>query len=181
MHRAVHCLHSGGLIAYPTESVYGLGCDPFNSAAVYRLLALKNRDESKGLILVVANRHQLSEILPSLNDAQLDWLEESSLLEPLTGLVPDRSQRIPPWIKGQHARVAVRVSRHPVVQRLCLLFGGAIVSSSANLSGFKSAKTPLQVRQQLRSGLDYLLVGDVGGAPSPSQIQNICDNTVVRE
>ena len=177
---AVHCLKEGGLIGYPTESVYGLGCDPFNADAVHRLLELKQRDETKGVILVAANRHQLTALLPELGAAQLDCLEQSSLLEPLTGLVPDLHQSIPVWIKGRHTGVAVRISKHPVVQQLCLLFGGAIVSSSANLTGSSPAKTALQVRQHLQSGLDYLLVGPLGGAPKPSRIVNLCNNTIVR-
>ncbi|MBL4608851.1 MAG: L-threonylcarbamoyladenylate synthase [Pseudomonadales bacterium] len=178
--QAVRCLESGGLLAYPTESVYGLGCDPFNADAVDRLLALKHRDEAKGLILVAASREQVMALLPGLSTTQLDFLERSSLAEPLTGLLPDENQCIPPWIKGQHSRVALRISMHPLVQELCLLFGGALVSSSANVTGFAPAKTPLQVRQQLQSGLDYLLVGPLGGARNPSRIQNLCDNTVIR-
>ncbi len=178
--QAVRCLKGGGLVAYPTESVYGVGCDPFNVDAVYRLLALKHRDEAKGLILVAANRHQVKTLLPDLSDQQLNFLEQSSLAEPLTGLLADENDDIPPWIKGRHSRVAIRISRHPMVQELCLLFGGAIVSSSANITGFPSAKSPLQVRQQLQSGLDYLLVGPLGGARKPSRIQDLCSNTIIR-
>jgi L-threonylcarbamoyladenylate synthase len=178
--QAVRCLKGGGLVAYPTESVYGLGCDPFNAAAVYRLLALKHRDEAKGLILVAANRDQVKTLLPDVSDKQLNLLEQSSLAEPLTGLLPDENDHIPPWIKGRHSRVAIRISKHPLVQELCLLFGAALVSSSANVTGFAPAKTPLQVRQQLQSGLDYLLVGPLGGARKPSRIQDLCSNTIIR-
>jgi len=178
--QAVRCLKGGGLVAYPTESVYGVGCDPFNADAVYRLLALKHRDEAKGLILVAANRYQVETLLQDLSDQQLNLLEQSSLAEPLTCLLADENDHIPPWIKGRHSRVAIRISRHPMVQELCLLFGGAIVSSSANITGFPSAKSPLQVRQQLQGGLDYLLVGQLGGAHKPSRIQDLCNNTIIR-
>lgn len=178
--QAVRYLRGGGLVAYPTESVYGVGCAPFNADAVYRLLALKHREESKGLILVAANRFQVKALLPNLSEQQLSLLEQSTLTEPLTGLLADENDHIPPWIKGRHSRVAIRISRHPMVQELCLLFGGAIVSSSANITGFPSAKSPLQVRQQLQRGLDYLLVGPLGGASRPSRIQDLCSNAIIR-
>lgn len=182
IHQAVRCLQQGGTIAYPTESIYGLGCDPFNPAAVARLLALKQRADHKGLILVTANRQQVQMLWPELSSEHLASLERSTLSKPITWLLPDEGEsNIPAWIKGRHAFVAVRISAHTVVQQLCLAFGGAIVSTSANVSGFHPARSALQVRQQFQTGLDFVLTGALGGAEKPSQIRDIRDGTIVRD
>lgn len=181
IHQAVRCLQQGGTVAYPTESIYGLGCDPFNPAAVAHLLALKQRADHKGLILVTANRQQVQTLWPELSSEHLACLERSTLSEPITWLLPDESGHIPPWIKGRHPLVAVRISAHPVVQQLCLVFGGAMVSTSANVSGFHPARTTLQVRQQFQTGLDFVLTAALGGARKPSQIRDIRDGTIVRD
>ena len=128
--RAAQLLHTGGVIAYPTEAVWGLGADPFNSAAVDRLLALKQRSIDKGLIIVAANIEQLESYLLTLSSQQREQLE-TSWPGPITWLVPNNNM-FPPWICGRYTKVALRVSRHPVVQSLCLAFGGPIVSTSAN-------------------------------------------------
>lgn len=180
VHRAVHCIRSGGLIAYPTEAVYGLGCDPFNAEAVDRLLLLKQRSVEKGLILVAANCQQVREFLPDIHPDQLQQLEQSTLLKPLTGLVADAGHTFPPWIKGKHSKVAIRICQHPIVEQLCLRLGMPIVSTSANKSGFAPATTPLQVRQQIGSGLDYLLVAPLGGAVQPSRILDLGSNRILR-
>ncbi|HEX4975526.1 MAG TPA: Sua5/YciO/YrdC/YwlC family protein [Pseudomonadales bacterium] len=178
--KAQHVLRQGGILAYPTESVYGLGCDPFNRQAVAALLELKHRPEHKGLILVAAHRKQVLALWPHLREEQLQRLETSTVMKPVTWLLPDTEGRIPPWLKGRHSQVAVRISAHPVVQRLCEGFGGALVSTSANVSGFHAARTPLQVRQQFPRGLDFILTAELGGAARPSQIRDIDTGAIVR-
>ncbi len=180
LRQAVRVLQQGGLLAYPTESIYGLGCDPFNQQAVEALLALKRRPEHKGLILVAAHRGQVLALWPHLSEAQLQRLESSTVMAPVTWLLPDTEGRVPPWLKGRHTQVAVRISAHPVVQCLCEAFGGVIVSTSANISGSHPARTPLQVRRQFPHGLDFILTAALGGASRPSQIRDLDSGAVLR-
>ena len=178
--QALSCLQCSGVIAYPTESVYGLGCDPFDFLAVQRLLELKGRNIDKGLILVAANIEQVTTLLPELSASHLQQIAQSTLHAPVTYLVADPYQRIPFWIKGTHASVAIRISHHPVVQALCLAFGGALVSSSANLTGRAPAKTALKVRQQFKTKLDYIVTAELGNAGTPSQIKDLLTQQVIR-
>lgn len=112
-------LRAGGVIAYPTEAVWGLGCDPWNEAAVRRLLALKGRPQEKGLILVAADIGQFDFLLHDLPPAWRERLARS-WPGPNTWLVPHH-HRLPAWITGRHASVALRVSDHPRVRALCSL------------------------------------------------------------
>ncbi|MGH6977933.1 MAG: Sua5/YciO/YrdC/YwlC family protein, partial [Brevundimonas sp.] len=129
---AAIALHAGGVIAYPTEAVWGLGCDPFDEAAVLRLLAIKQRPVDKGLILIAASVTQLDGLADwdALPDARRDDVL-ASWPGPHTWIMP-ATARVPRWITGVHDGVAMRVSAHPVVIALCDAFGGVLVSTSAN-------------------------------------------------
>src|SRR5688500_9488848 len=116
--RAASCLQSGGIIAYPTEGVWGLGGGPFNDAAVYTLLRIKQRQVEKGLILVAGSMKQVESLLTPLSASQRDLLAQS-WPGATTWLLPDSSQLIPSWIKGKFTSVAIRLSAHPPVMQLC--------------------------------------------------------------
>lgn len=165
---AALALRQGEVVAYPTEGVWGLGCDPDNEAAVQHLLRLKNRPLHKGLILVAASREQLQPYLHHLGPAQLQTLT-SRWPGPHTWLVP-ANERVPPWISGGHDRVALRVSAHPLVVALCQAFGGPIVSTSANPSGRRAATSALAVQLQFP---DLLRVP--GSLTAPGKPSTICD------
>ena len=167
-----------GVIAYPTEAVWGLGCHPWSEAAVRRLLRLKARPESKGLILVAASMGQFDWLLHDLPAAQKSRLQ-LSWPGPSTWLVPHHN-RVPRWISGAHDSVALRISDHPAVQALCVAIGGPMVSTSANLSGCREARHLFQVYRQFGRGLDYVLPGSLGGKLRPSSIRDLRTNTVVR-
>lgn len=176
-HAAV-TLRDGGVIAYPTESVWGLGCDPWRPEAVARIWDIKRRDPGKGLILIAA---EWAQIAPWLND--LDAGEQALLRAswpgPVTWLVPVPSD-FPTWLRGRHDSVALRVSAHPGVQALCRAFGGALVSTSANRAGKPAARTALDVRQRLGGELDYILPGATGGLARPTEIRDLRSRRVVR-
>jgi len=176
---AASALHQGGVIAYPTEGVWGLGCDPFNEAAVNRLLALKQRPVHKGLILIAANLDQVDFLLRELTAEQRAQLA-ASWPGFSTWLVPDRLDQIPAWVKGQHSSVALRVSAHPVVQSLCLAFGGPLVSTSANLAGRPSALQSWQVRGAFQDGIDYLMPGSLGGEHKSSPVTDLASGKKLR-
>ncbi|MFC0668993.1 L-threonylcarbamoyladenylate synthase [Azotobacter chroococcum] len=170
-------LRAGGVIAYPTEAVWGLGCDPWNEAAVRRLLALKGRPQEKGLILVAADIRQFDFLLHDLPPA---WRERLAATwpGPNTWLVPHRG-RLPAWITGRHASVALRVSDHPQVRALCAL-AGPLVSTSANPAGRPAARSRLRVEQYFLRRLDAVLGGALGGRRNPSLIRDLASGQVIR-
>lgn len=141
-------LCDGAVLAYPTEAVWGLGCDPFNEGAVHKLLALKRRRVGMGLILVAGHKRQLSPFLSGLTSEQHRELD-ASWPGPNTWLIPNNGTA-PPWITGGRATLAVRVTDHPITVALCEQFGGALVSTSANPHGLPAAKSALQVRRYFR-------------------------------
>ena len=168
----VRVLHRGGVIAYPTEAVWGLGCDPFDEAAVTRLLVLKQRPVDKGLILVAGALTQF--------DGLLDWdalpTDRSETVfaswpGPHTWIVP-ASGRVPHWITGAHDGVAVRVSAHPLVVALCTAYGGPLVSTSANPAGALPPTTLADFDPALRAALDGIVAGDTGGLDRPTGIRD---------
>lgn len=168
----------GGLIAYPTEAVYGLGCDPDNGHAVRRLLALKARSERKGLILIAADWTQLRPYVQSLEPTAMAVIH-ASWPGPVTWLLPARRET-PTWLTGEHQTLAVRVTAHPLAAALCRQWGGPLVSTSANRATQPPARTALGVRRALGSGIDYLLVGPCGGNARPSSIRDACTGAVLR-
>lgn len=177
--QAARVLKSGGVIAYPTEAVWGLGCDPYNIDAVKKLLLLKRRPMAKGVILVAADMEQVAPLLAGLTDEQLAQLK-ASWPGPSTWLIPDPDNLIPSWIKGEHSRVAIRVSNHLQVRLLCSAFGGMLVSTSANVGGAAPARSLLRVNTYFGSSLDYRLPGKLGGAASPTAIRDLCTGDTVR-
>ena len=170
-------LRRGAVIAYPTEAVWGLGCDPFNATAVARLLALKERPVHKGLILVAADIEQFAWLLGGLSRAELQQLVDS-WPGPNTWLVPHH-KRVPEWISGGHDSVAIRVSAHPLIARLCALTG-PLVSTSANPSGRLPAKSRLRIEQYFHGQLDAVLNGELGEQSKPSTIRDLRSGRVLR-
>ena len=175
--RMARIVREGGVIAYPTEAVWGLGCDPWNEMAVDRLLALKDRPVHKGLILVADNIRQFDFLLDDLPERWVDRLA-STWPGPNTWLVPHQGL-LPEWISGQHDTVALRVSEHPLVRDLCALTG-PLVSTSANPAGRPSARSRLRVEQYFHQLLDGVLGGALGGRRNPSLIRDLRSGDVVR-
>lgn len=173
-------LHAGGVVAYPTEAVWGLGCDPADQAAVLRLLAIKQREVDKGLILIAARFDQLQPWIAFdalAADRQADVL--ASWPGPHTWIVP-ASPAAPRWITGAHAGIAVRVSAHPDVVALCEAFGGALVSTSANPAG---APPPVRLEDfdaDLLAALDGVVAGRTGGLERPTAIRDARTGDVLR-
>lgn len=175
--QAAQVVRRGGVIAYPTEAVWGLGCDPWDELAVERLLALKDRPVHKGLILVAADIEQFDFLLDDLPEIWLARLA-GSWPGPNTWLVPHQN-RLPEWITGHHDSVALRVSAHPLVRELCALTG-PLVSTSANPAGRPAARSRLRVEQYFPEQLDKVLGGALGGRKNPSLIRDLISGDVVR-
>lgn len=175
--QAIYCLHQNGIIAYPTEAVYGLGCDPYNERAVKRLLALKHRRWQKGLILIAAHYTQLTPFLEPLTTLLQQRLH-ATWPGPTTWLLPAKP-KVPQWLRGQSPYLAVRVTAHPIAKALCQLYGRALVSTSANRGGQLPAKTAFQVRCRLPA-VDYIVPGQIGNQLRPTEIRHGLTNTVIR-
>jgi len=175
---AASILRSGGIVAYPTEAVYGLGCDPLNKQTVQRVLEIKQRDPHKGLILIAASFEQLAPYL-----AELDDNTRARILPtwpgPATWVLPARDD-ISPLLRGAHHTLAVRVTAHPLAAALCRAFGGAVVSTSANRSGTPAARTAQQVRAELGANLEYILEGAVGALANPTEIRDGATGALLR-
>ena len=176
LHRAARVVHAGGVIAYPTEGVFGLGCDPENVAAVERILTIKQRPVSAGLILIAADRAQLDDWIAPTAD------EESALNSPaefVTWIVTAGS-RCPEWITGFRPTCAVRITRHPIAASLCRNIGLPLVSTSANRHGQPAALNGLTVRRTFGDAVDWIVPGATGGASGASEIRVASGGVVLR-
>lgn len=168
----------GGVFAYPTESVYGLGCDPLNREAVERVLEIKRRDPAKGMILIASNLEQLEPWIEPLQGAERRRLATPQA-RPTTWLVP-ASEGAAEWIRGSHSRIAVRITTFPPVRQLCNAVGSALVSTSANLAGHRAQKSAILVRKTVGNQLDAIISGETGGVAQPSEIRDFYSGEVVR-
>lgn len=177
---AAPLLRNGGVIAYPTEAVWGLGCDPFDEAAVMRLLAIKQRPVDKGVILIAGALAQFDRLLDwdALPATQRETVL-ASWAGPNTWIVP-ATPRMPRWITGAHDGVAVRVSAHPDVVALCAAFGGPLVSTSANLAGEPPAFTRDALDPRVLALLDGVCGGETGGLSSPTAIRDARTGAQIR-
>lgn len=176
INKAARILQSGGVIAYPTEGVFGLGCLPDEFLAVSRILAIKERDPAMGLVLIASDIGQLE-----------GWIElpkktpdlTSSVEKPVTWVIP-ATDDVPYWIRGEHAGLAVRITSHPVAAALCDAAESALVSTSANVHGRPPARSRFVLRRRFGRLVDYIVPGDCGSASGPSQIRDLVSGKVLR-
>ena len=173
-------LKAGGVVAYPTEAVFGLGCDPHSRVAFEKLFALKQRPPTQGVLLIGADFEQVAPYLDlaatpaaAIERAQASWPG------PHTWIFP-RAASMPAWIAGGHAGIAVRVTAHEPAAALCRAFGGALVSTSANRHGEAPARTAEQVRAAFADTLDAILNGSTGGLERPTPIRDAISGESVR-
>lgn len=171
LRHATRVLHRGGILAYPTEAVYGLGCDPLNPVAVSRLLALKQRDPAKGLILIAAEFGTLQPLLLPISRSLRQRLA-TTWPGPVTWLLPARPE-CPRWLTGDHDTLAVRVTAHPGCRALCHAWQGPLVSTSANITRHRPARHKLAVRKQFHGEIDFILPGELGNLARPTEIRTL--------
>lgn len=171
-------LKRGGIIAYPTESCYGLGCDPRNRDAVRRILKLKQRPQRKGLILIASQYAQVARYLKPLTSNEQAKLQHDGA-QAVTYLMPVKDSA-PRWLRGDHDTLAVRLTAHPFAKQLCRSAGRALVSTSANRSGCRPAKTYAEC-QRLFGNKVWVLRGRVGKRKQPSTIRAWSDGRILRK
>lgn len=174
---AAQAILRGGVVAYPTEAVWGLGCDPFDVVAVRHILTLKNRPMHKGLILVAADIQQFGFLLQDLSNQDYQRLAEGWPGHQ-TWLVP-HNDRVPFWVCGDSSKVAIRVSQHPVVKALCSQVDSPIISTSANPAGRLPARESFKAQRYFGDQIMYC-PGRVGKHNKPSQIRDLETNTLLR-
>ena len=175
--RAIHICETGGVIAYPTEAVFGLGCLPLHEQSVYRILKLKNRPVSKGLILVAASIEQLDTFVDFSKIKNLQAIR-NSWPGPVTWIVPARPTT-PLWLTGDHKTLAVRVSSHPIVRSLCEELG-PIISTSANPQAEEPAKTSQKVRSYFQTEVDYVIPANITNTLKPTEIKDARTGDIIR-
>ena len=178
LREVVRRLRTGAVIAYPTEAVFGLGCDPYNEAAVRRLLKIKRRPPQKGLILIAAEFAQFEPFVKPLDTTTRARID-ATWPGPVSWLLPARDC-VPTWLRGAHASLAVRVTDHPLAAQLCRAFDAPLVSTSANISGRPPARSALAVRGQLNGLVDCIVPGTIGGRSRPSEIRCAINGRIVR-
>jgi len=176
--QAVEQLNAGQVIAYPTEAVYGLGCDPRNEAAVHKLLALKSRHVSAGLVLIAADFGQLGSWVADVSQDLLDRAMRS-WPGPVTWLFP-RAAGVPDFVAGKHDTVAVRITAHVPSRQLCTAFGSALISTSANPTTSPPARSAAEVQEYFGANLAGILAGELGDGKKPSEIRDLASGHVIR-
>lgn len=201
--QAAHWLKKGQLLAYPTESVWGIGCDPFNQRAVIQLLTIKQRPVEKGMIVVTDSPSRLTALLEVLTvverqtvlDSWQDDTINATAKQAHTWLLPIPQNlpiTIPSWITGAHDSVAVRVIDHPLIKQLCAQMVsvsnpyGFIVSTSCNPSGQPPALSLNEAKRyfldahlHLNQSVGYLQ-GETLGYQLPSQIGDALTGEIIR-
>lgn len=175
---AVKQLRTGHVIAYPTEAVYGLGCDPENESAVRNLLLLKNRHESAGLVLIASRFSQLRRWIATVDETLIERAMQT-WPGPVTWLFP-RADNVPDYVAGQHDTIAVRITAHEPSRALCDAFGAALISTSANHTGTEPARTAMQVKEYFGSSIAGILDGELGDGDKPSEIRDLVSGRIIR-
>jgi L-threonylcarbamoyladenylate synthase len=175
---AARIIRQGGVVAYPTEAVFGLGCDPEDKAAVKRLLQIKRRSADKGLILIASELPQLDPFIAPLSDELRKQLL-STWPGPVTWLLP-AAPYVPPLLRGKYSTIAVRVTAHPIAARICRYARMAIISTSANISGREPARSIEHVATVFGGQIDFILDGPVDPTGTPTEIRDSESGRIIR-
>ncbi len=175
---AIAILQTGGVIAYPTEAVYGLGCDPLNESAVKRICELKHRSIEKGLILIASEWKQLQPYVQTIPQDNLQKIL-TTWPGPVTWVFP-ASKLAPPWITGKYNSIAIRVTAHPIVREICMVYDKPIVSTSANREGKEPSRDAKTVVEIFANEIDLIVPGNVGNRDKPTIIYDALTGSILR-
>ncbi|WP_348666391.1 Sua5/YciO/YrdC/YwlC family protein [Arsenophonus symbiont of Ornithomya chloropus] len=179
-HNIIVALKKGEIIAYPTEAVFGLGCDPDNEQAIHKLFLLKKRSWKKGLILIASSYEQL---IPYIDDKKLTIVQKKIIVsmqkKPITWVLPAK-KNISKWLIGTFDSIAVRITNFPLIKDLCCVYGKPLISTSANLHGEPPCRTTEEVISQFNDKV-FILDGVVGGYKNPSEIRDIIKGCLYRK
>ncbi len=178
LHDALEALKTGGVVAFPTESVFSLGCDPFNEAAVNKILQLKQRPTDKGFIMIAADWAQVDHLVQAIPPQALaralaTWPGPVTWTFPCTDEVPE-------WVRGDHDTVAIRISDHHICNDLCIQSGGPIISTSANINGQAPARDERSLNLIFPEGVDCVVAGELGDRATPTPIMDVITGETYR-
>ena len=168
----------GGVIAYPTEACFGIGCDPKNEDAVRRILQIKNRPSGMGLILIADCFDRLIPYVDITNESILDE-PLASWPGPYTWIFPANTG-IAPVLSAKNEKIAVRVTAHPIAAALCEQVEMAIVSTSANRHGMSPTRSYAETVDILGADLDCVVQGDIGDQLKPTWIRDAVTGETIR-
>ena len=170
---------SGAIIAYPTEAVFGLGCDPDNDTALTNVLNIKTRPQDKGVILIASQLDQLRDYVDFSALTTEQWANvAASWPGPFTWIMPKHPQ-VSDLLSGGRTTLAVRLSAHPTVRLLCDTVGKPMVSTSANPSGMEPARDIQQIATYFGDRV-FVIDGPVDHTAQPSKIQDAVTGAVLR-
>ena len=173
--KAADTLLGGGVIAYPTEGVYGLGCMPDDVAAIARILGIKNRDPNMGLILIASNKEQLDGWV----DPDASTIPAADASQPTTWIAPAKAH-VSALVRGDHPSIAVRLTTNATAAAICDAVDSPIISTSANVTGQPVARNRYVLRRRFGACVDYIVPGDCGQASGPSEIRELATGKVLR-
>lgn len=154
LNKAFETLKNGGLILYPTDTIWGIGCDATNAEAVEKVFALKGRDPQKSLIVLLHNDNQLASYVNDIPEVAYDLIEYTET--PLT-IVYSNAKNLAPNVIAADGSIGIRIVRHPFCEQLLQRFRKPIVSTSANISGEVSPAHFDEISEQVKSGMDYMV------------------------
>ena len=174
---SIDYIRSGKLIAYPTESIYGIGCDPFNENAVNKVFDIKTRPRSKPMILVaskISQLHKIIQISKLTNEVRESWPGH------ITWIIPCKDE-CPPWLmERRNKTIAVRISSHPVIIEICKILGEPIISTSANKSNEQPISLSSKLIDAFNNEIDFLVKGELGNQDNPSIIKDMKTGLILR-
>ena len=174
---AAHIIRHGGIIAYPTDTIYGLGCDPYNADAVASINDIKQRPRSKQFILLAGHLDQVASLVELDQDQQQKITRAS---EPTSWVIEAKPQA-PAWLKSESGTLTIRITQQHDVQHLCRALGHAIISTSANPSGKRPARNSLELHKYFHHSVDMILAEHQLLTASPSKVIRLCDNLIIRQ
>ena len=174
---AAHIIRLGGVIAYPTDTIYGLGCNPFDHDAVERINHIKQRPQNKYFVLLAGDIEQVEKLL-DIKPAQKQTLLSNT--EPTSWVVP-ASSSAPHWLVDNNNELTIRISDKPEVKQLCHMLGYPLISTSANISGKAPARNSLELHRYFHQKVDKILLSRTEMAGKASKIIRLCDNQVIRK
>jgi len=176
--QAANHIAAGELVAYPTEAIYGLGCDPRNESAIEQLIGLKDREQDKGLIVVASEWKQLDKLIATPSPEQRARAQES-WPGPVTWIMSAHSS-CSTLLTGGRPTIAVRISAHPVVRKLCEHCNSAVVSTSANISGQPPLESPEAIAEAFSGKIAGVVQGELGGLKHATSIFDAATGSQLR-
>lgn len=167
--KTLEVLRSGGVILYPTDTVWGLGCDATNEQAVKRIFEIKQRADAKAMLVLVDNSGRLSSYVDEVPDIAWDLIEMAE--KPLTIIYPE-AKNLAPNLLAEDKSVGIRVTNEDFSKQLCAQFRKPIVSTSANVSGEPTPSNFSQISDKIKASVDYVVNyrQDEQSQPKPSSI-----------